>query len=118
MKIDYCAKIKAGLFLPAFTLMLELSGKTLAMCLFPGMPIVVELNEAEFEDADFKSDNLQYSTLVRWFAGTNDLLTKRRMFQIFFFICSRVGSLLCLMNPIHICIVFSFHYFLQNSLQK
>lgn len=26
---------KAGLFLPAFTLMLELSGKTLAMCLFP-----------------------------------------------------------------------------------
>ena len=53
MKIDYCAKIKAGLFLPAFTLMLELSGKTLAMCLFPGMPIVVELNEAEFENADF-----------------------------------------------------------------
>ena len=53
MKIDYCAKIKAGLFLPAFTLMLELSGKTLAMCLFPGMPIVVELNEAEFKDADF-----------------------------------------------------------------
>ena len=52
MKIDYCAKIKAGLFLPAFTLMLELSGKTLAMCLFPGMPIVFELNEAEFEDAD------------------------------------------------------------------
>lgn len=35
MEIDYCAKLKAGLFLPAFTLMLELSGKTLAMCLFP-----------------------------------------------------------------------------------
>ena len=49
MKIDYCAKIKAGLFLPAFTLMLELSGKTLAMCLFPGMPIVVEFNEAEYK---------------------------------------------------------------------
>ena len=49
MKIDYCAKIKAGLFLPAFTLMLELSGKTLAMCLFPGMPIVDELNKAEFK---------------------------------------------------------------------
>ena len=61
MKIDYCAKIKAGLFLPAFTLMLELSGKTLAMCLFPGMPIVVELNEAEFEDAVF---------VCKWFIQT------------------------------------------------
>ena len=29
-----------------------------------------------------KSDNLvQYDTLVRWFAGTNDSLTKRLMFQ-------------------------------------
>ena len=27
-----------------------------------------------------KSDNLQYNTLVRWFARTNDLLTKHLMF--------------------------------------
>ena len=53
MKIDYCAKIKAGLFLPAFILMLELSGKTLAMCLFPGMSIVVKLNGAESEGCRF-----------------------------------------------------------------
>ena len=31
-----------------------------------------------------KSDNLQYDTLVCWFIGTNDLLTKRLMFQVFF----------------------------------
>ena len=53
MKIDYCAKIKAGLFLPAFILMLELSGKTLAMCLFPGMPIVVKINGAKCERCIF-----------------------------------------------------------------
>ena len=28
-----------------------------------------------------KSENLQYNTMVRWFAGTNDLSTKRLMFQ-------------------------------------
>ena len=31
-----------------------------------------------------KSNNLQYNTLVRWFALTNDLLTKRLMFQALF----------------------------------
>ena len=29
-----------------------------------------------------KSDNLQYNTLVRWFAGTNESSTKRLMFQV------------------------------------
>ena len=38
--------------------------------------------------AELKSDNLQYNTLVRWFAGTNDLSTKRLMFQCHFFIIS------------------------------
>jgi len=32
-----------------------------------------------------KFDNLQYNTLVRWFAGTGDLSTKRLMFQALFF---------------------------------
>ena len=32
-----------------------------------------------------KSDNLQYNTLVRWFAGTNDSSTKCLMFQVLFF---------------------------------
>jgi hypothetical protein len=32
-----------------------------------------------------KSDNLQYNTLVCWFAGTNDSLNKRLMFQVLFF---------------------------------
>ena len=32
-----------------------------------------------------KSDNLQYDTVDRWVAGTNDLSTKRLMFQVFFF---------------------------------
>ena len=32
-----------------------------------------------------KSDNLQYNTLVRWANGTNDSLTKRLTFQVFFF---------------------------------
>ena len=31
-----------------------------------------------------KSDNLQYNTLVRWFAGTNDSSTKRLIFQVSF----------------------------------
>ena len=31
-----------------------------------------------------KFDNLQYNTLVRWFAGTNDSSTNRLMFQDFF----------------------------------
>ena len=44
-----------------------------------------------------KSDNLQYNTLVRWFAGTNDSSsTKRLMFQVLSF----------------------FYNFLQNSLPK
>ena len=43
-----------------------------------------------------KFDNLQYNTLGRWVAGTNDSLTKRLMFQVLFF----------------------FPDFLQNSLQK
>ena len=32
-----------------------------------------------------KSVNLPYNTLVRWADGTNDLPTKRLMFQVFFF---------------------------------
>ena len=32
-----------------------------------------------------KSDNLQYNTLGRWVAGTNDSSTKRLMFQVLFF---------------------------------
>ena len=47
-------------------------------------------------DNKLKSNNLQYNMLVRWFAGTNDLSTKRLMFQVLSF----------------------FHNFLQNSLQK
>ena len=43
-----------------------------------------------------KSDDLQYNTLVCWFAGTNDLSTKNLMFQV----------------------LFSFHNFLENSFQK
>ena len=43
-----------------------------------------------------KSDNLQYNTLGCWVAGTNDSSTKGLMFQVLFF----------------------FHNFLQNSLQK
>ena len=34
---------------------------------------------------DLKSVNLQYNTLVRWAVGTNQLLTKRLRFQVFFF---------------------------------
>ena len=33
----------------------------------------------------YKSDNLQYNTLVRWADGTNDSSTKRLTFQVFFF---------------------------------
>jgi hypothetical protein len=43
-----------------------------------------------------KSVNLQYNTLGCWVDGPNDLVTKRLMFQVLFF----------------------FHSFLQNSLQK
>jgi len=43
-----------------------------------------------------KSINLQYNTLVRWDAGTKDSLNNRLMFQVLFF----------------------FHDFLKNSLQK
>ena len=32
-----------------------------------------------------KSDNLQYNTPVRWADGTNNSLTKRLTFQVFFF---------------------------------
>ena len=34
---------------------------------------------------DQKSNNLQYNTLVCWFAGTNDTSPKRLMCQVFFF---------------------------------
>ena len=37
---------------------------------------------------EIKSDNLHYNTLVHWANGTNDSSTKRRMFQVFFFIIS------------------------------
>ena len=36
----------------------------------------------------FKSDNLQYNTLVRWVAVTNNSATKRLTIQVFFFIVS------------------------------
>ena len=39
-----------------------------------------------FKNEPLKSDNLQYNKLVRWFAGTNDSLTKCLMFQALFFI--------------------------------
>ena len=45
---------------------------------------------------DLESNNLQYNTLARWLTGTNDSSTKRLMFQV----------------------LFLFHNFLQNSLQK
>ena len=45
---------------------------------------------------DINSDNLQYNTLGRWVAGTIVSLTKHLMFQV----------------------LFSFHNFLQISLQK
>ena len=44
-----------------------------------------------------KSDNLQYNTLVCWFAGTNDSSTKCPIFQVLYFF---------------------FHNFSKNSLQK
>ena len=34
---------------------------------------------------DYKSDNLQYNTLVRWVAGMNDSSTKRLKFQVLLF---------------------------------
>ena len=37
------------------------------------------------EKSDQKSVNLEYNTLVRWTHETNVLLTKRLMFQVFFF---------------------------------
>ena len=39
-----------------------------------------------FKLAELKSDNLQYNTLVCWADGTNNYLTKRLTFQVFFFI--------------------------------
>ena len=41
---------------------------------------LVRVNDAE-SWMDLKPDNLQYNTLVPWFAGTNDLLTKHLMYQ-------------------------------------
>ena len=38
----------------------------------------------KFRVSQLKSDNLQYDTLVRWTDGTNDSLTKRLTFQLFF----------------------------------
>ena len=40
---------------------------------------------AQIEAWSNKSDNLQYNTLVRWFARTNDSSNKRLMFQVLFF---------------------------------
>ena len=39
-----------------------------------------------------KSDNLQYNTLGRWVAGTNDSSTKRLMLQALFFISYRLRA--------------------------
>ena len=55
-----------------------------------------------------KSVNLQYDTLVRWLAGTNDLSTKRLIFQaLFFFIIS--CKILC---KNHFILFFILFYFL------
>ena len=38
-----------------------------------GLPFISNLKKAACgSKQDMKSDNLQYNTLVRWFAGTND----------------------------------------------
>ena len=66
-------------------------------------PFLTETGPPEFQKTwlgillvDVKSYNLQYNTLVRQFAGTNDSSSKRLIFQVLFF----------------------FHNFLQNLLQK
>ena len=41
--------------------------------------------ESIFDLSNLKSVNLEYNTLVRWFAGTNESSTKRLMFQVLFF---------------------------------
>ena len=41
-----------------------------------------------------KSVNLQYNTLVRWAAGTNDSLTKRLVFRELFFFFIKCGKIL------------------------
>jgi hypothetical protein len=49
------------------------------------LTIALQFRQLRLANAtELKSDNLQYNTLVRWFAGTNDLLTKRLMFQALF----------------------------------
>ena len=54
---------------------------------------------------DMKSINLQYnSTLVCWFTGTNDLLTKRLMFQVLFFFIKSC-KIVC-KNPFHLFLYF------------
>ena len=51
--------------------------------------------KASLADPSLKSNNLQYNTLVHWFAGTNDSSTKCLMFQalLFFIISYRLGHL-------------------------
>ena len=43
------------------------------------------LNGRDKSANHYESKNLQYNTLVCWFAGTNDLTTKGLMFQVLFF---------------------------------
>ena len=45
----------------------------------------VELEILTARAGIYKSDNLQYNSLVCWFTGTNDSSTKGLMFQVLFF---------------------------------
>ena len=62
------------------------------------VPLNLGLKYGKTQESVYKSNNLQYNTMVHCFTGTNDSSTKYLMFQVLF--------------------LFIFHNFLQNSLQK
>ena len=47
--------------------------------------LTVAVDLLTFKQKPFKFDNLQYNTLVFWFAGTNDSSAKHLMFQALLF---------------------------------
>ena len=52
---------------------------------FSWVAIITLVTYALFSKLDIKSVNLQYNTLARWVAGTNDSSTNHLMFQVLFF---------------------------------
>ena len=89
-KKKICFPLKVGTFTTVVMLVMTHSKKWLIYLPWFTLSVknshLIMVRQESTNQAVYKSDNLQYNTLVCWFAGTNDSSIKRLKFQALFFL--------------------------------